>query len=58
MIGVTGTNGKTTVAFMVKQILETAGIKCGLMGTVRYEIGERIIPAHRTTPGSSGSPRR
>lgn len=50
MIGVTGTNGKTTVAFMVKQILETAGIKCGLMGTVRYEIGERIIPAHRTTP--------
>jgi UDP-N-acetylmuramoyl-L-alanyl-D-glutamate--2,6-diaminopimelate ligase len=50
MIGVTGTNGKTTVAFMVKQILEGAGIKCGLMGTVRYEIGERIIPAHRTTP--------
>jgi UDP-N-acetylmuramoyl-L-alanyl-D-glutamate--2,6-diaminopimelate ligase len=50
MIGVTGTNGKTTVAFMVKHILETAGIRCGLMGTVRYEIGERIIPAHRTTP--------
>jgi UDP-N-acetylmuramoyl-L-alanyl-D-glutamate--2,6-diaminopimelate ligase len=50
MIGVTGTNGKTTVAFMVKHILETAGIRCGLMGTVRYEMGERIIPAHRTTP--------
>ncbi|MEW6156767.1 MAG: UDP-N-acetylmuramoyl-L-alanyl-D-glutamate--2,6-diaminopimelate ligase [Verrucomicrobiota bacterium] len=50
MIGVTGTNGKTTVAFMVKQILESAGIKTGLLGTIRYEIGERIIPAHRTTP--------
>jgi UDP-N-acetylmuramoyl-L-alanyl-D-glutamate--2,6-diaminopimelate ligase len=50
VIGVTGTNGKTTVAFMVKQILESAGIQCGLLGTVRYEIGERIIPAQRTTP--------
>jgi UDP-N-acetylmuramoyl-L-alanyl-D-glutamate--2,6-diaminopimelate ligase len=50
LIGVTGTNGKTTVAFLVKQILETAGIKTGLIGTVRYEIGDRILPAHRTTP--------
>ncbi len=50
VIGVTGTNGKTTVAFMVKDILEAAGIKTGLIGTVRYEIGERVIPAHRTTP--------
>src|SRR3989442_203563 len=50
IIGVTGTNGKTTVAFMVKRILEAAGINCGLIGTVRYEIGERIIPAQRTTP--------
>jgi UDP-N-acetylmuramoyl-L-alanyl-D-glutamate--2,6-diaminopimelate ligase len=50
VIGVTGTNGKTTVAFMVKEVLEAAGIKTGLLGTVRYEIGERIIPAARTTP--------
>jgi len=50
VIGVTGTNGKTTVAFMVKQILEAAGVNCGLIGTVRYEIGERMIPAQRTTP--------
>ena len=50
VIGVTGTNGKTTVAFMVKQILEAAGVKTGLIGTVRYEIGERVIPAQRTTP--------
>src|SRR5512133_1365737 len=35
--GATGTNGKSTVDFMVKHIRETAGIKCGLIGTVRYE---------------------
>src|SRR6266536_1406327 len=52
VIGITGTNGKTTVAFMVKQILEAAGVNCGLIGTVRYEIGERVIPAQRTTPES------
>jgi len=50
VIGVTGTNGKTTVAFMVKAILEAAGTKTGLLGTVRYEIGDRVIPAQRTTP--------
>jgi len=50
IIGVTGTNGKTTVAFMVKKILKAAGVDCGLIGTVRYEIGERVIPAQRTTP--------
>jgi UDP-N-acetylmuramoyl-L-alanyl-D-glutamate--2,6-diaminopimelate ligase len=50
VIGVTGTNGKTTVAFMIKEMLEKAGIKTGLLGTVRYEIGDRVIPAHRTTP--------
>ncbi|MEW6306220.1 MAG: UDP-N-acetylmuramoyl-L-alanyl-D-glutamate--2,6-diaminopimelate ligase, partial [Verrucomicrobiota bacterium] len=52
VIGVTGTNGKTTVSFMVKQILEAAKIKTGLIGTIRYEIGERVIPAQRTTPES------
>ena len=50
VIGVTGTNGKTTVSFMIKAMLEKAGIKTGLMGTVHYEIGERVIPAQRTTP--------
>lgn len=52
VIGVTGTNGKTTVSFMIKAMLEQAGIKTGLMGTVHYEIGERMIPAQRTTPES------
>ncbi len=50
MVGITGTNGKTTVAFMAKQILQAAGQKAGLIGTVRYEIGDRTIPANRTTP--------
>lgn len=50
MVGITGTNGKTTVAFMVKHLLESAGLKTGLIGTVRYEIGDRVIPAQRTTP--------
>jgi len=52
VIGVTGTNGKTTVSFMIKAMLERAGIKTGLIGTVHYEIGERVIPAQRTTPES------
>ncbi len=50
VVGVTGTNGKTTVSFMTKHILERAGKAAGLLGTVRYEIGERTIPAQRTTP--------
>ncbi len=50
VIGVTGTNGKTTVSFMVKTMLEAAGIPTGLLGTIRYEIGDRVIPAARTTP--------
>jgi len=50
VIGITGTNGKTTAAFMAKAILKVAGREPGLLGTVRYEIGERLIPAGRTTP--------
>ena len=52
VIAVTGTNGKTTVAFLIKTILEYAGLTTGLLGTVRYEIGDRVIPAARTTPES------
>ncbi len=50
MAAVTGTNGKTTTTFLLKHICERAGLPCGLIGTVRYEIGERILPAVRTTP--------
>ena len=50
MVGVTGTNGKSTVSFMVRDLLRAAGLVPGLIGTIRYEIGERSIPASRTTP--------
>ena len=50
--GITGTNGKTTTAFLIKHICEESQISCGLLGTVRYEVGDRILPAARTTPES------
>jgi len=52
MFGVTGTNGKTTTTFLIKHICEKEMLRCGLLGTVRYEIGDRILPAARTTPES------
>jgi UDP-N-acetylmuramoyl-L-alanyl-D-glutamate--2,6-diaminopimelate ligase len=52
MAGVTGTNGKTTTTFLIQHICENAGLRCGLIGTVRYQIGERVLPAARTTPES------
>lgn len=53
VIGVTGTNGKTTTAFLTKHLLASAGWNPGLIGTIRYEIGDRVIPATRTTPEGS-----
>jgi UDP-N-acetylmuramoyl-L-alanyl-D-glutamate--2,6-diaminopimelate ligase len=50
VVGITGTNGKTTTAYLVGAILEAAGIKCGLMGTVVYRLGDRDFEATRTTP--------
>ncbi len=52
VVGITGTNGKTTTAFMVRAIMEAADLPCGLLGTVQYQIGQRVIPAARTTPES------
>lgn len=53
VIGITGTNGKTTISFVVKKILEEAGHKCGLIGTINYMIGnENISTARLTTPDS------
>lgn len=50
LIGVTGTNGKTTTTFLVKQILENAGKKVGLIGTVQNMVCSEIYPAKYTTP--------
>ena len=51
--GVTGTNGKTTTAYLLKHICERAVLRCGLIGTVRYEIGDEIVPSEHTTPEAS-----
>jgi len=50
MYGITGTNGKTTTAYLIRHILRSAGQPTGLITTVEYEIGVRSIPASRTTP--------
>lgn len=50
VIGVTGTNGKTTVAYLVRQIMQHAGRPCGLIGTVEWIVAGRATPATRTTP--------
>ena len=52
MIGITGTNGKTTTTYLIKTILEAQGCKVGLIGTNQNMIGEEIIPTERTTPES------
>jgi UDP-N-acetylmuramoyl-L-alanyl-D-glutamate--2,6-diaminopimelate ligase len=50
VVGVTGTNGKTTTAFLLREILETAGVQCGLLGTVRQVVGGVEEEVERTTP--------
>ncbi|MBQ9991415.1 MAG: UDP-N-acetylmuramoyl-L-alanyl-D-glutamate--2,6-diaminopimelate ligase [Lachnospiraceae bacterium] len=52
VIGITGTKGKTTTTYLVKSILENAGLKVGLIGTIETIIGDRHTPAHNTTPES------
>lgn len=51
-IGITGTKGKTTTTYMVRSVLEHAGIKTGLIGTIEAIIGDEVIPALNTTPES------
>ena len=50
MIGVTGTNGKTTTTMLIHSILTHAGVRAGLIGTIAYKIGDETIDAERTTP--------
>jgi UDP-N-acetylmuramoyl-L-alanyl-D-glutamate--2,6-diaminopimelate ligase len=50
-IGVTGTKGKSTVTYLIRAVLERAGHKAALLGTIHYETGRRVIPASNTTPG-------
>lgn len=50
LVGVTGTNGKTSFAYIYRHILTQNGIKCGLIGTTEYDLGERKFTPSRTTP--------
>jgi len=50
VVGITGTNGKTTTAYLLRAVFEAAGVKCGLLGTVTYSVGDEELPASRTTP--------
>jgi len=52
LVGVTGTNGKTTVVSLIKHLLATPVQRVGLIGTVNYDLGNRIVPSYRTTPES------
>jgi len=52
MIGVTGTNGKTTITYLCKAILESVGRNVGVIGTVAYQIGSEQLAASHTTPGA------
>ena len=50
IVGITGTNGKTTVSTLTRHLLEEPGRPVGLIGTVRYHLGDRELPSFRTTP--------
>jgi UDP-N-acetylmuramoyl-L-alanyl-D-glutamate--2,6-diaminopimelate ligase len=50
LVGITGTNGKTTTSYVLASIFEAAGIKCGRIGTIGYRVGARELDASRTTP--------
>ncbi|KQC09437.1 MAG: hypothetical protein APR62_02390 [Smithella sp. SDB] len=52
LIGVTGTNGKTTTTYFLESILNQDGYKCGVLGTVNYRYNNKIFPAPNTTPES------
>lgn len=50
LLGVTGTNGKTSITYMLKSILEFCGYKTGIIGTIQNMIGDEVIPSKNTTP--------
>ncbi|MGE3511385.1 MAG: UDP-N-acetylmuramoyl-L-alanyl-D-glutamate--2,6-diaminopimelate ligase [Vicinamibacterales bacterium] len=50
VVGITGTNGKTTTAYLVASVFEAAGLSCGVLGTVGYRIGSELREATHTTP--------
>ncbi|MFH1857596.1 MAG: UDP-N-acetylmuramoyl-L-alanyl-D-glutamate--2,6-diaminopimelate ligase [Candidatus Omnitrophota bacterium] len=51
VIGITGTNGKTTTSYLIASILKEAGHRVGIIGTIGHQVGDRLIPTQNTTPG-------
>lgn len=51
VIGVTGTNGKTTITYILESIIKNTGKDAGVVGTINYRIKDRVVPAKNTTPG-------
>ena len=49
--GITGTNGKTTITYLIRAILEQAGFSSGIIGTINHSFKGRIIPAQKYRPG-------
>lgn len=52
LLGITGTNGKTTTSFLLESILKRAGYGVGVIGTINYRYGQKVVPALNTTPES------
>lgn len=53
LVGITGTNGKTTITYLIESIFENCGLSTGVVGTVNYRYGKKVIPAPNTTPQSA-----
>jgi len=51
VLGITGTNGKTTIAYLVEALIKEAGFSSGVIGTINYRFKDKIIPSKNTTPG-------
>lgn len=51
VIGITGTNGKTTITYLLESIIRAAGCEAGVIGTINYRIRNKVLPAKNTTPG-------
>jgi UDP-N-acetylmuramoyl-L-alanyl-D-glutamate--2,6-diaminopimelate ligase len=52
VVGITGTNGKTTCSYLIEAIAAAAGLEPGVIGTINYRYGGRLVPSHHTTPES------
>ncbi len=53
IFGITGTNGKTTISYLIKAVVEASGEECGVLGTIAYSYGDRTVDSVNTTPESS-----